>query len=693
MLNELYLLRNGIAEINMEALERIHRSLSEPGKSDLLRVMLEPGKTDGNISELEFLEEGKHKNYWTQGEGNKNQFPAVKLPFPLRPSGVAEFGLWKKDNKTPSTEKLLAYLGELRQRHPINLFKQQHWPNYRKKLQERAVDYQNLENDSAIVASLLNLFLGIEKDGLTLLNELDKKLWEECQRNANKEMLRMTALILFAGGGELTPESLMRDGKRPTLLLDLKNKNTRSAANKCWKSAISSLYVGAKNTGNGTCAISGKENVRLVDRIFQAPKCEHLGKVILFSRKKGVQTYKRYRKLEAYSMAVSVELDDELASALLYLNNKEKGTTWDVLPSETGKGDLLLAFCRTLPDIKPIKLLTHDDSVDDFDEDAYEFESRQICESFQGRDIDLTEEPRVDFLVLRKISDGVQKAIFSSSLPLQKLGHASENWTEAGKNAPPIRLMFFKKGDKTPRFSSHASISPKQFAFLFKKHYTCEIDDKQPTVPGLPFAEVMTLFVNEQCDFDLANRLLNKLLKQFSNLLEQASLDKTNSGKHHRDARYAISAISILLYKLNRNKEVYMNELAYKLGQFCSVLDEIHTGYCSSERKGQMPNRLVGNQAYAAAVINPIKALEITAQRFAVYQAWARRNSQKADSEFSENNEKIKNAKYAYFWFRDNCADLHDLIPEKLPVATPASKAELLLGYLAGRPIVKRITT
>ena len=693
MLNEIYLLRNGIAEINTGALERIHRSLSEPGKSDVLRVILEQNKTDGSISELEFLEGEKNKIYWTQGDGNKNQFPAVKLPFPLRPSGVAEFGLWKKDNKTPSTEKLLAYLSELRQCHPINLSKQQHWPNYRKKLQERAVDYQNLENDSAIVASLLNLFLGIERDGLTLLNELDKKLWEECQRNTNKEMLRMTALILFAGGEELTPKGLMRDGKRPTLLLDLKNKNTRSAANKCWKSAISSLYVGANNTGNGTCAISGKENVRLVDRIFQAPKCEHLGPVKLFSRKKGVQTYKRYRKLEADSMAVSVELVDELASALRYLNHKERGTTWDVLPSETGKGDLLLAFCRALPDIEPIRLLTYDDSVDEFGEDDYEFESRQICESFQGRDIDLTEESRVDFLVLRKISDGVQKAIFSSSLPLQKLGYASENWTEAGKNAPSIPLMFFKKGDKTPRFSSRASISPKQFAFLFKKHYTCEIDGKQPTVPGLPFAEVMTLFVSEQCDLDLANHLLNKLLKQFSNLLEQASLDKTNPRKHHRDSRYAISAISILLYKLNRNKEVYMNELAYKLGQFCSVLDEIHTGYCSSERKGQMPIRLVGNQAYAAAVINPIKSLEITAQRFAVYQAWARRNSQKADSEFGKNDEKIKNAKYAYFWFRDNCDDLHNLIPEKLSVATPVSKAELLLGYLAGRPIVKRITT
>ncbi len=702
MLNELTLIRNGIAAIDRSLLQPIHKHLAEPGKKNLLRVVLAPDTADGSIAELDYLGGEKHKNYWTQGEGNKNQFPAVKLPFPLRSGGVGQLGSWKQQNKNPPPDKLLDYLRTLREKHPFDP-EQKPWPSYREKLKQRAKIYQPLNDPASIVASLLDTFLAI--DGLALLKALDEKLWAECRRTVDKDMLKMAALILFADGGELKPDDgSMKDGKRPTLLLDLKVEENHCAAHKHWKQDISKMLYEQEllneqeqNAGNiGTCAVSGHANMRLISDTFPDSKCNHLGNVKIFSRKKGVPTYKRYGKLAADSMAISADLADEMASALRYLNNKVKGKTWDVLPGETGSGDLLLTFCRALPDIEPVKLLTYDDSTDDFDEDDYERECEQICESFTGRDIDLEIEPRIDFLVLRKINDGVQKAIFSSSQRLEKLSRDSKNWNQAGKNTPPIRLAFFKKGDETSRFLLPSPISPKPFAMLFKKHYAGNIERKQTNVPGLPFAEAMMLFLNEQCDTDLVNRLLNKLLIQFSNLLEQAALGKTKPAKHHRDARNAISAMGILLYKLNRRKEVYMNELAYKLGQFCSVLDEIHTGYCASERNGQMPGRLVGNQTYAAAIINPIKALGITAQRFAVYQAWAKRNSQQTDEQIKnrkikkELEKEIKKAKYAYFWLRDNCADLQSLIREELPAATAASRAELLLGYLAGRPFDKK---
>ena len=129
-----------------------------------------------------------------------------------------------------------------------------------------------------------------------------------------------------------------------------------------------------------------------------------------------------------------------------------------------------------------------------------------------------------------------------------------------------------------------------------------------------------------------------------------------------------------------------MQDFAYKLGQFCAALDEIHIGYCVSERQGQIPSRLIGNQAYAAAISSPLKALEITAQRSAVYQAWARKISVKPGI----TNPKIKNAKFAYLWLCKHSRDLHQVQSEqKLSVSSATDKAELLLGYLAGRPIGK----
>ena len=434
--------------------------------------------------------------------------------------------------------------------------------------------------------------------------------------------------------------------------------------------------------------ISGQQDVDLVPDKFPAAKCQSLGNVITFSRKEGVETYRRYGKLATDSISVSVDLADELKSALEYLNAKEQGTTWDLLPSEAGGNDLLLSFCRAYPDICIARLVAHDDGLDDLlDESGYEFEASQICKAFKGSDIDLSVEPRIDFLLLRKISDGVQKAIFSSSIPIRQLETQSANWNRACKNVPSIELELFIPGRKENKYCSSSSISPKQFASIFKKNYSRSIDDKQKKVPGIAFTEVMELFLNDRCSSDMVSRLLNKILKQFSNLLELTALRKTNSKKHHPDSLYAITAMGLLLYKSGRKKEVYMKELAYKLGQFCSALDEIHIGYCESERKGQEPGRLIGNQAYAAAVVNPQKALEITAQRFAVYKSWADKNSREEDERLKE---KAKNAKYANFWLRKHSKELHQLIPEKIPVSTPESRAELLLGYLAGREIIKK---
>ena len=117
-------------------------------------------------------------------------------------------------------------------------------------------------------------------------------------------------------------------------------------------------------------------------------------------------------------MPVSTALADEMASALRYLSDSnKKGINWDILPGETGSsGDLLLAFCRALTDTKLMPLVTQ--NADSLNEEDYEEETKQICQTFKGKDTIL--DNQVDFFILRKISDGVQKVIFSSSHTLQK---------------------------------------------------------------------------------------------------------------------------------------------------------------------------------------------------------------------------------------------------------------------------------
>ncbi len=688
MLNELTLLRNGILAANNQSLPTTHQSLGEPGKKDIMRVIL---NEEGNITELELLEGERNKNYWSHGNGNKNKFPDIKLRFPLRPRGVEEFHEWSKDNKRPSTIELIARIEGFRANYPFEITEQT-WPDYWDELKKRAEIYGSLQGKSSIVYSLIKVFLDTSDGGLSLLEQFDQRLWEKVQQHPELSLLNFASLVMF-GGGQKLKSGKLPDGKRPTLLLDLIRDHTSyPAANKHWKPDISKVLFKSEQHLNevraGNCAISGRQDVKLVLNTFPTAKCVSLGNVKIFSRKKGVETYRRYGNLATDSISVSADLADELKSALEYLNTKEQGTTWDLLPSEAGGNDLLLSFCRAYPDIDIARLVAHDDGLDDLlDESGYELEASQICKAFKGSDINLLEEPRIDFLILRKISDGVQKAIFSSSIPIRQLETQSANWNRACKNVPSIELELFISGRKENKYCSSNSISPKQFASIFRKNYSRSIYDKQKKVPGIAFTEVMELFLNDRCSSDMVRRLLNKILKQFSNLLELAALRKTNSKKHHPDSLYVITAMGLLLYKSGRKKEVYMKELAYKLGQFCSALDEIHIGYCESERKGQEPGRLIGNQAYAAAVVNPQKALEITAQRFAVYKSWADKNSREEDERLKE---KAKNAKYANFWLRKHSKELHQLIPEKIPVSTPESRAELLLGYLAGREITKK---
>lgn len=678
MLNELMLVRNGLISINPDSLKPIHQSLSEPGRANLLRVILSE-ENGGCITELECLSDNKNKLYWTQGNHNSNQFPAIKLPFPLRPGGVKDYCKWKEENKRPLDKKHFDAIRKIRNNHPVDISKEIEWPNYHDKLKERAKIYQELKDEANIVSRLINTFLAIESK--KLLAELDRKLWDQCQKNPESEILKLATLIWFASGN--LNNGMIPDGKRPTLLLDmLASDGSSSAANKKYQSIVSSLLFQHETVRKvGTCAIIGKDK-NLVSNTFPAAKCEHLGKVTIFSRKKDTHTFQRYGQKSAASMPVSTELANEMASALRRLADKDKkGITCDILPGETGNsGDLLVAFCRALPDAKLMPLVTQNSEI--LDEEDYETETAQICQMFIGKDVPL--DDKVDFLILRKISDGVQKVIFSSSQPLKNLQNSAETWVSDCKNIPPIQLAFFKKDEKIPCFKSPKPISPKQIARLFGYHYNRSL--RKSSVAGLPFAEVMRLFLYERHETALITRLLNQLFKQYANLLEQAVLKKTAPAKHHRDALHMITAMGLLLNKINRGKEVYMQDFAYKLGQFCAALDEIHIGYCVSERQGQIPSRLIGNQAYAAAISSPLKALEITAQRSAVYQAWARKVSMKPDISDS----KIKNAKFAYLWLCKHSRDLHQVQSEhKLSVFSATDKAELLLGYLAGRPIEK----
>src|SRR5690606_36283071 len=101
MLNELYVMQRGLEKIG-ELTPVKHNDIKSPGMGTTFRVILQ---SDGNVVGIELMERDKIKNTWSIGNGNKNQFPAIKLIFPLVPHAHDKYLKWKKKNKNKKPEE------------------------------------------------------------------------------------------------------------------------------------------------------------------------------------------------------------------------------------------------------------------------------------------------------------------------------------------------------------------------------------------------------------------------------------------------------------------------------------------------------------------------------------------------------------------------------------------------------------
>src|SRR5690606_34353614 len=117
MLNELYSVFLGMSEIGID-LSPIHNDIQAPGKGQSLRVLLYKA---GGVEKVVAVQRDEFADIWTIGNGNKNQFPAIKLVAPLRPGGHEPFKQWKQENRKASEKAWLDRIEILRGEFPVDL--------------------------------------------------------------------------------------------------------------------------------------------------------------------------------------------------------------------------------------------------------------------------------------------------------------------------------------------------------------------------------------------------------------------------------------------------------------------------------------------------------------------------------------------------------------------------------------------
>lgn len=709
-----------------------HKTLTKAGGKEAVRVLLNRDDKDKVfISRLEYMDKDDIDAIWVLGDGNKNHFPDIKLTRPLRPEGnnfysnylkgkplkldeqISEELIAKlKDKKSLYTEKNFILLQILPSEDKVNFSGIFPGEGYRQKIQDR---YELLSSSSHSkvlnAATIFELFVNFDEDGHSFLEALDAAIVTTLTESIVEENFAKLLLTILYGNKDVKDTGDLQDGAndRVKLVIDYQPDDHidiyASNAN-YYKDAISSHLVNLDNQStdsakknNLLCPIYGNTST-LVEKTFPKIKTNTLlGNITPYARfdNSGSKlTVQRYHRSGTDSYTVDKAFSNKLDSLVNRLTSQEnRDKTWRPIASENpDQNDVLIAFCHENLGFPVLKLLTENDWWKNEELEDYIDSTREVISLIKAKSI--KPNSLASFIILRKVDTANQKVVFSARHTISELEAASIKWQLATSNTPSFKLPIFI--DKKPKYVAPWSLSPEQLVRLSKHTYDRDGEPSKAYVPAISFAQTMRLFFEQGSHPEtLASQLLHKVCQQTQWLFNLCATHKTlsvlnKSGKsvieENKNALMYTTLISLLLYKVNRTKELYMKSLSYQLGQFCAAMNELHLGYCESERGGSIPSTLLGSSAYSIALKSPSRALNYLGTRLAPYQTWVQKQklSKSDDGKYKQNA--INQAVFASNWMRSHAEDLNIAFSEQGEKISSTHTAELMLGYLAGREFI-----
>ena len=723
---------DGLEALNID-IAPTHKTLTKAGGQEAVRVLLNRDDNDKVfISRLEYMDRDDIDAIWVLGDGNKNHFPDIKLTRPLRPTGnnfysnylkgkplksaeqISEELIAKlKDKKSLYTEKNRILLQVLPSEDKVNFSGIFPGEGYRQKIQDRYELLSSSSNSKVLnAATIFELFVNFDEDGHSFLKALDTAIVTMLTESIVEENCAKLLLTILYGNKEVKATGDLQDGAndRVKLVIDYQpdaNIDIYASNANYYKDAISGHLVNLDNQSTDTnttknnllCPIYGNTST-LVEKTFPKIKTNTLlGNITPYARfdNSGSKlTVQRYHRSGTDSYTVDKAFSNKLDSLVNRLTSQEnRDKTWRPIASENpDQNDVLIAFCHEDSSFPVLKLLTENDWWKNEELEDYIDSTREVISLIKAKSI----KPNglTSFIILRKVDTANQKVIFSARHTISELEAASIKWQLATSNTPSFKLPVFI--DKKPKYVAPWSLSPEQLVRLSKHTYDRDGELSKAYVPAISFAQTMRLFFEQGSHPEtLATQLLYKVCQQTQWLFNLCATHETlsvlnKSGKsvieENKNALMYTTLISLLLYKVNRTKELYMKSLSYQLGQFCAAMNELHLGYCESERGGSIPSTLLGSSAYSIALKSPSRALNYLGTRLAPYQTWVQKQklSKSDDGKYKQNA--INQAVFASNWMRSHAEDLNIAFSEQGEEISSTHTAELMLGYLAGREFI-----
>lgn len=689
MLNELRLLEQGLAEHGIETVAR-HPDMSQLLKGNVIRIRL---GDDGTIDELEMLPGKTRPEVWTLRDGKQNGFPGLKTArglLALGDAAKAEHDVaWRAARSAVARRVEIERLLQSVAVDPDLAA----WPKagHRTRIAERHQQLRSLEQDAdtAAVPAAFERFLKALQRQPPLLAEMLRRLIDQA-RNGPDDWLEVVREALVGGA---------------PLAIDVARGNfARDAGDARQVEAVSRALAAAEGAGigkdGGLCGLTG-ETTRLLEGPFPQATLPSLGQTYLFSRNTDIPALARYDRNGPTSFPVGADLVSRFSGALVEVTTGERrGKTWRLIPVEAGDGqDLLIAFVASAMDQPVADSLAAEDEGIETEPDGrlvLEQTGKDLIRLWQGIAAKARPGEAARILILRTVDPGNRKAVYDKRPTVQALDRAAREWSKAMANAPrSVSWPVFVKGKQVmgrPTLQAPLSLIP-----LSRKLY---IRGGRETfsVPGVSGADALALLLNEGDRERRAKRVLRLLLDRHAGLLSGIAhasrrgrlKDFDPKATARVDALRSISWLGALLFFLERNREVYMGDAGFKLGQFLSAADAVHMGYCADVRSGDVPATLVGNSVFAIAGRYPERALGVLQTRWKPYNAWATRaerrrtaTPEKGDTRGWAVARAVSQAKHA----RRLSEELHETFARMKAenrVPDDSFRAELLLGYLAG---------
>lgn len=695
MLNELHEIKRALASAGITVAPR-HPDVKDVTARATLRVDLD---AEGTVRRVRSLSGDEASQLWTLRDGQHNSFPYHQIkpallgvdPEDERLKVVCD----KRGNETKRWTALRACMAE------ATLDEQAFaaWPGdgYLKRLGKRRAQLAALrDTNSAAVPAVFDRFLRAAEQPLQLLQGIVDAILRDVQKG------RITDLPLIA--------SVLVDGGAP-LFFDVSGDFPRFVRDERNVPEISRVLT-KETTGepNGICTVTGS-NAFLVGAKFPQPNLPILGQTFLFARNKDAPTNARYGRSGTDAVAVGTDTAAALQAAAEVLTRDEwKDRTWRGIPGERPKQqDLLIAFVPGAEDVPLAAMLSEDAEPKPGAEGRFASFAERLTQAFEGK-VKARKETPLSLFVLRKLDPANRKVAYSATLDVDALLNAARRWSDGcGNVPPPIHLPIPTERGQPPRWSVPWDVAPFSLPRLTRQHFIRGGTQRQEIV-GLTYDESMRLFLApEGTAAAPACAALRRVLHSRGVLLEGVGHAQRRGFDDlkefdRREALNTVTLLGLLLHKLGRTREEYMEEVAYKLGRLLATADALHAGYNASERGGSaLPPRLIGNAVLPLAQSDPTRALDVLGRRWGVYAGWAKRNAgfrvpeskpDGTDERARQENARawqIRNGITAARRASDLAKDLHGRLPERSGV-DEQFRAELLLGYLAGPPRANETT-